>query len=183
MGSTHITDHAGEALDRLAEQYRGQLNFASLLNAINAQTQDIEDALFEQIDGRTLASATDATLDSVGATVGCTRPAGADDDEYRGLIYAQIIVNTSEGTPETVYALLRQLGATAARIFEVGLYGIFLQYTGTLLLDDAGLLAALEAATPPVAMNVSEYTADAFGFDGDGDALGFDDGELARDVV
>lgn len=157
-------------------------NLADLVSTFTDQVQDLEDALYGLILGRALGWATGPALDKIGDQVGRDRPVGATDDEYRALIYSQIVVNTSHGMTETVYQLMRLLGGSGLRIREPGNYSLLLQYTGTLLLGDDDLLAVLEAATPPVTLQVTEYTTGFFGFSGHAGAFGFGVGKLARSV-
>lgn len=186
MTIAHIPDHATQALDRLAEQFRGKPNLAAIINADAAQIQAIEDALHSLIAGRSLKDGVGKQLDEIGAIVGQPRsvagPDATDDDAYRALLYGRIMVNTSEGDPERVYALLRQLGATAAYLREPGRYGLLVQYLGTLLVGDADLVRLIELATGPVALQITEYEAGFFGFAGNPGALGFGEGQLARSI-
>lgn len=186
MALTPITDHEVAAKGRLAHQFR-KPNIEALVGVTAARMQALEDAIWPLIEDRALPSAVGSLLDLIGAIVGQPRsvsgPDATDDEVYRGLIYARIAINTSYGRPEDVYSLLRLLGVTAAWINEPGCYTMQIHYKGTLLVDDDGLLAALTAATGPVTLDVVDYDIDAFGFDGDPDALGFDDGELSRSVA
>jgi hypothetical protein len=181
-----ITDHEGQARARLADQFDDKANILAVLDAFTAQVQAIEDAFWDQIAGRTVQYATGATLDAVGEMVGQPRsvdgPDATDDDAYRALIYGRIILNTGYGTPETVYSLLRQIGATGAVLQEPGLASLRLSVIGSLLVNSANLRAILESATPPVALDLSLYdgSGSPFGFDGDPDAAGFDEGELSE---
>lgn len=179
-----ITDHVGEAVDRLAHQFRKPL-IEGLVGILASRAQGIEDVAWDLILKRTLQHAEGVTLDRIGAQVGAIpRPLGMDDDEYRGvIIQTAIAVNTSHGTTETVLDLLRLLGADDVAIYETGDYTLLIQYQGDLLVDDSGLIGTLIAATGPVAFSLSEVEPGGFGFDGDPDARGFDDGGLARDVV
>lgn len=187
MTVSQITNHDDQALARLAEQFKDQANIAAVIQAFADQIQDAEDALYALINCRTVAYATGATLDAVGEMVGQPRsidgPDATDDEAYRALIYARILINTSYGTAEDVLGFLRQIGADGARLFEPGNATLEVYTTGTLLINDDGLVDALTAATAPVELNVIEYTVPAFGFDGDPDALGFGEGELSRRIV
>jgi hypothetical protein len=184
----HITDHEGIARDRLADQFNDKTRLLAVLDAFSEQVQAIEDALWDCIDGRTIQHATGATLDTLGEMVGQPRsvdgPDATDDEAYRALIYGRIIVNTGYGTPETVYAFLRQVGATGAWISEIATATAHVEVTDTLLLTDDGLADILVQATPPINLTVVVYhPTEAFGFDGDPTALGFGEGELARRIL
>jgi len=161
-------------------------NIGALLTPLLQQAQDLEDATYGLILGRALPWARGVVLDKVVAIVGQARsasgPDATDDDAYRSLIYARIYVNTSNGTPETVYSLLRAVGATGALIREPWNYAMAVQFTGTLLLSDDALRSAIEQATPPVSLSLTEYQSAPFGFAGTPGALGFGAGKLARTI-
>jgi hypothetical protein len=158
----------------------------ALITAFTDQVQALETALYDMILGRSVGWATGATLDKVGGMVGRPRPAyglaATDDRAYRALIYAQIIANTSHGTPETVYSLMRLLGATAISLAEPGDYVLMMQFSGDMLLDGADIRSVVERATPPVELIATEYVSGPFGFADDPDTLGFGDGQLARSI-
>ena len=161
-------------------------NIGALLDGLNEQIQDLEDGLYGTILGRALPWAVGAQLDRLGAVVGQPRsvsgPDATDEDAYRALIYARVYINTSDGTPEVVYNLMRAIGATAAVIREPGNYSLSVQFTGTILLDDAALRSAIVQATPPVSLQLTEFQDGPFGFVGTPGALGFGVGKLARAI-
>lgn len=70
----HNTDHVGEALDRLLEQFRGKERLEALVRSIVAGTQDIEDALWEMhTTGFDLDTATGEQLDVIGRILDAKR--------------------------------------------------------------------------------------------------------------
>lgn len=189
MSIDQITDHEGEGLDRLAEQFRGKANITGLLTPFLSQIQELEDTLFALIEGRSVFDSTGSNLDEVGAIVGQARsttgPDATDDEKYRALIFGRILINTSHGEPEKVLQLMRLLGADDVLLVEYGLASIGVQYLGELITDDADTISLLEQATGPIEIQVSEYTTSPtpFGFAGTPGALGFGEGALARAVI
>lgn len=97
-----ILNHAEAAILRLVGQYANDENLKNLLRALIGPIQEIENALETMNTQRLLDNATGANLDLLGTIIGIARPAGASDEDYRQLLYAQIKINTSEGQPEQV---------------------------------------------------------------------------------
>jgi hypothetical protein len=99
------TTHAAEAKANLIELFKNRPNWASLLEAIAAQFQQLEEVFFELINDRFLDDAVGAQLDGMGQIVGRARN-GLDDEAYRTRIRAQIRINLSSGTiPDLVEIL------------------------------------------------------------------------------
>lgn len=101
----YIADHAQQAKDRLAEEYKNQPNLAALLDAFNRQTQALEDAFWALFTERGVSAAYGAQLDVLGKIVGQARNGLADED-FRLWIIAKIKLNNSSGTPEEIYDIL-----------------------------------------------------------------------------
>ncbi len=91
------TTHVAEGLDSLVEQFRRQPKILAFLTSFLNQIQDAENAAFELIDERTLATAVGVQLDGLGSIIGLAR-GGLTDDQYRLRLQAQILVNRSSGT-------------------------------------------------------------------------------------
>ena len=98
--------HTEKALLRIPEYLKEKDNFAALLSAIIDPIQDIEDATFDVLTGRTIDVAVDAQLDRLGSIVGRDRD-GLSDDDYRRYIRAQIATNNSEGTTNEILTIAR----------------------------------------------------------------------------
>jgi len=108
MTVTKITTHQIDALNRLLEQYREKPNLAGTLNSFNTQIQELEDAIFDLIEDRSLNSAIGVQLDQLGKIIGIERQ-GFDDDFYRILLFVQIGINVSQGEPEKVIDVFKLL--------------------------------------------------------------------------
>lgn len=123
-----ITDHADAAVARLPGQYKGKPRIEALVRSIGKQTQDLEDAAFTVLLGRSVDTAVGPTLDDVGAIVGQPRQ-GFDDDFYRILIYVKIAENFSNGAYRSVVAAFRLITKSTVVHYlnlghaAVGLYG------------------------------------------------------------
>lgn len=89
--------HAPLAIARLAQYLKDKPNAQALLNAINAQSQAVENALQQVLTERALPVAVGDQLDQIGTLVGLAR-AGASDNEYRSFLYGWIKSNKSSGT-------------------------------------------------------------------------------------
>ena len=162
-------------------------NITKLITIAAGRTQALEDLAYSLIQARTTTNATHQTLDNVATIPNQTRsktgPDATDDEAYRSLVFGRIVINSSHGGPESVLSLLRLVGATNVRLFERFPAGLEIEYTGDLLVDDAGLLLLLQQATVPVELSVTEQsTATPFGFYDDPDAFGFSEGDIARSV-
>lgn len=104
MSSTYISDHIARAKERLIEQYKGKLKIEGVVEAVIAPLQDIEDVLEQLKVERWIDSAIGVQLDKIGVIVGAAREIGQNDEDYRLVIKAQIIMNLNQGTPEEIIA-------------------------------------------------------------------------------
>lgn len=137
----HDLDITTEALGRLIQQYQTP-NTGALIQALAAPAQDLEDALFQLLQNRWIATAVGAQLDVLGAIVGQARQAFTDTF-YRLAIQARVLINRSSGGPEQLYSMLKLVipaGATLAleyfppASFNMTIGGAALTYAlGTLL--------------------------------------------------
>jgi|ERR1700722_1962128 len=92
-----------QGLARLTSAYATKYNVRNWLAALLQPLQDIEDASWQVLGARFLASAptytlpeTNTVFDSIGALVGQGRD-GYDDADYKSLIYLRIAVNRATG--------------------------------------------------------------------------------------
>lgn len=121
MTITPITTHETDALARLLQQYKGSTNLRAILSAFVGQVQELEDVLNDLPDTRSIDTATGASLDKIGGTVGMPRPLGTDDDVYRVLILGRIGLNISQGETERVigmYSLFTQSDAVQMQEYQ-----------------------------------------------------------------
>jgi hypothetical protein len=178
---THVLNRAALMQARLTSQFQGLPGLAAIVAGHGAQSQAIEDMLFGIYSGWTLPNCVGDALTRVGRTVGLPRPVGMLDAVYLPLVQAQIIVNTSNGSPETLLSIMRILGATMATYTRPATMAVNISFTGTTLASDADITGALLAATGPVDLNVQFYDpVTPFRFD---TGPGFDVGKLGRNLL
>lgn len=96
-----ITDHEGDAVDRLVEQYKDKVKTEDLVKAFAKQYQEIEDTLQTLYLQRFLDNAVGIQLDKFGEIVVLGRN-GFGDDDYRRLLKVKIGQNTSKGRLEQI---------------------------------------------------------------------------------
>lgn len=100
-------DHLFAALARLAQQYKGKPNFASLFAVLARQVQDIETAIAQLYTGRTLADAVGAQLGMLERVVGQRQFVFSDDAVRKAWIGARILLNHSSGTGDDLLNILK----------------------------------------------------------------------------
>jgi hypothetical protein len=111
-----ITTHVSDAQDRLLEQYKGKVRIEGLIGCFVEQIQDLEQAIFDLVEKRSLSGATGVQLDLIGTIVVQDR-LGFSDDLYRALLAAKIGENVSQADPERVREIVKLLtGATLVNI-------------------------------------------------------------------
>ena len=98
-------DHKELAVSRLAHQFKNSTNLINYIKTLLIEANTLEDVFQSLIHDRTIETATDATLDIIGAIVGQARLYDdsntlIDDDLYRLHIKARIKRNTSQGLAE-----------------------------------------------------------------------------------
>ena len=119
-----IDDHAARTVALLIEQLRKNPRMSGLVTAVVSQLQEIEDTLFDLLRFRGIPTATGIQLDAIGAIIGLPRTSPLDT-QYRSDIYFQIAVNNSQGTPESMIGVLKQI--TNAAIYYTEYYPATIQ--------------------------------------------------------
>jgi hypothetical protein len=104
---THDPDHQIRGVARMIERYR-RPRTSALLASWLGEVQSVEDALWQLLIERSLATAEGAQLDVLGAIVGEPRQ-GRDDETYRLWISARTMVSRSSGTTTEILAIARKL--------------------------------------------------------------------------
>ena len=124
-------DHVALALKRIPQHLWESDEFKGLVTALAGRIQRLEDNAQAVLIGRYLANATHQTLTYIGNMVGMPRPAGPEDDDlYRALIYAQIAINTSNGSWPEVLNILGLLNASGIRAVDLRPATMQIEYTG-----------------------------------------------------
>lgn len=168
-----ITDHAGRALELLPEQFRGKDRLEGMLNALSAEVQSAEDALYELIDQRALANAEGAQLDGIGEIVGEPRN-GRPDSAYRIAIRRQIQINVSSGEPEVAIGLAAILTESDdVELIEYHPGAVVIRVSGPELPERLHQAVDLVVPAGVEVQLVSAEGDPAFGFDGGTDIGGF----------
>ena len=144
------------------------------------QWQDLEDALQDFYNCRDIDGVTGVLLDIAGEMVGESRN-GRSDEDYRAAIKLKIILNVSNGEPETLVQSLRIfVNATSITYVEKWPAKVGLTFASTVL-PLAGLREKIEQIAPAGVKIDLGWVSEApfFGFDGEGglpadpDTLGF----------
>jgi len=179
---TYETAHVTKAINRIPQHLYESDEFRGFVTAIARRIQRLEDNAQAVLIGRYLANATHQTLTYIGNMVGMPRPAGPEDDDlYRALIYAQIAINTSNGSWPDILRILGLLNALGIRTVDLHPATIQIEYTGATYLDGDRIRTVLTQATAPIAINLTWYesAADAFALAGPGPGLGLGYGKLS----
>lgn len=108
---TKITDHVEQAESRVITQYKDSPNIKAIIEIYAKQVQELENAIFDMIDQRTLNGSVGFQLDQLGTILGQPRQ-GLNDDDYRLRLKAKIAENVSEGTPNEMIEIFKILVAT-----------------------------------------------------------------------
>lgn len=110
MAITHKTDYFDEAKTRLLQQFKNMPRIEGFLDAVSAEVQELEDAMWEVFVNRVIQSdlATGDLLAKLGKLVG-QGSEGLTDAEYRLLIQARILANRSSGRREELIEVISTL--------------------------------------------------------------------------
>jgi len=96
-----ITNKIELAKKRLMSQYKDSSVINMILEVIMEQEQALEDAIYDVSTLCHLDTAFGIQLDRIGTIPGIKRY-GLNDEDYRKRIYAQIVLNCSNGEAETL---------------------------------------------------------------------------------
>lgn len=106
-------DPTAVAIARLMEQYKTQPKIVALLQSFLTQCAELEVKLGELETERYLDTAVGAQLDGLGDILGQDR-LGLNDEDYRQLLRARVLVNASRGTANEIieiFQLITEPGA------------------------------------------------------------------------
>jgi hypothetical protein len=113
----HFTDHVTRGVERLIERYRLP-DTSALLASWLTEVQAVEDAFYQLLTQRGIATASGDMLDMLGRIVGQPRE-GRDDATYRLWISARVLVERSSGTTEQIIAIADKLaGGNTVKLRE-----------------------------------------------------------------
>lgn len=147
-----IEDHGELGVGLLIWQFREKPRLEAMLRALLVGAQVTEDVVWQVLTERSLDTAVGVQLDRIGDLVDFPR-AGFEDDAYRALLRAQVLVLKSQGRWSDLAAILEVVGVTLslARFSEPGIAAIQIDlgepFTGALDGDDVFRLLAGTTAT------------------------------------
>lgn len=118
-----VEDHGEDGVGLLIWQFRGKPRLEALLRGLLRGVQDAENGVWQVLTERWLDNAIGAQLDGIGRIVDFAR-AGWDDDTYRQLLRAQILVLRSRSRWQDLAAVLEAVGVTTAAFSEPGIAAI-----------------------------------------------------------
>lgn len=141
-----VKNHEDQAFSRLLEQFKDKPNIEALLKGWMKGVQTTEDSLFDLLNNRSIQTAFGIQLDYIGKIVGIKR-GGRSDTSYREAIQLQILINTSEGTPDDILEILSLItNATIVKSFPHYPVGGNLYTNGTTI--PSTLASTLTKAAP-----------------------------------
>lgn len=158
-------DQISLGLNRLLEQFKDKPNIEAILTSYLQQINDLEDTYESLLNERSIFTAVGAQLDLLGALVNEAR-LGRSDSVYRLAILTRIGINNSEGTPNQILSLLKNItGATKVNMWEhfpvSAIYYANVEFTG----EEDCISNTLQIISPATSGNVVTL------FDPDEDAL------------
>jgi len=179
MTLTQTTTHIEGARSNFIDAFKGKPNIQALLDAYIQQVQEIENALFQLLENRTLETAVGVQLDNLGRLIGQARGELSDAD-YRILLRARILANKSNGTIDDIVEML-QIATSGSSVglqeFEPAAMIITLTSFGS---SNAVLLANLIADARPAGVGTDfVYPPSGAAFQYDTVGAGFDLGEYS----
>lgn len=108
VANAQITDHEGESIATLITYFQDKPRVEALLRSWGAQNQEIESAFWALFTQRNIRLATGQHLDNLGEIVGEPRQ-DRTDEPYRAAIRVRILVNLSDGQPEQLITIAREM--------------------------------------------------------------------------
>lgn len=188
MSIKQKVNHVEEAQANLVAQFREKPNLEALVASYVEQIQQLENVFFELLNRRSLPkikigdreveSSFGAQLDGLGSIVGEARQSRTDD-AYRLAIGARIVLNLANGTPEDIIRLIRALvGDKQVEIIESFPAHFEAIVNDPIDVDGFRVSTFVQSAKPAGVRGIFHWhqTSHPFGFEGDPEAFGFDDG-------
>lgn len=168
-GSSAIeVNFCDRAKERLIWQFKTKPNIEAYLCVFANELAEIQTAFLSLKTARTLSSSTDVQLDGLGDLVGVERN-GRTDTEYRLAIQTQILLNKSNGEPETLITAVKTLTeSTNVNITEMFPAEVNLLFDGLTIPSD--LITSIENSAPAgvkINATASYSEASVFSFEAD----------------
>lgn len=115
-----ISNHVQLALNRLIQQYKNSNRVKGLLTALVTPIQDLEGTFQDLKVDRWLDVAEGVILDRIGNLIGVTRTSNESDTSYRVRIQTQILVNISNGEPESAIQVFKRYTNATTVLYSEG---------------------------------------------------------------
>lgn len=135
MAELIFKDNVEEGLNRLLSQWEDSPNLRNVVISYLEQLQEVEEALKQLNNERSVFTAIGAQLDNIGLIVGEER-LNRLDGPYRIAILNRIAINNSDGTPDNILQIMQALTQTD----DVRLYnyysGHYFLFVGDLISTD-----------------------------------------------
>lgn len=125
MPIDQITDHQDRAKARLPGFMQGAINIEDFLDAIVAESQNLETVFFQLLDERHLSVAVGAQLDGIGEILAVDREVGQSDADYRTALIDRNEQLAKGGEIETLLEIFIEVSSavfvTAAEYYPAGM--------------------------------------------------------------
>ncbi len=182
MAITQKTTIIAEGLANIIDQFDDKTDLLALLTTYLQQLQDLEDALFSLFN-TALSNSVGVQLDGLGRIIGEPR-FGRSDADYNLALNARIIVNSSEGTPEELIAVVNTLISASSVITLTEFFPAAFEIEVVDEIDEDGFqIGRLVIQAKPAGVNgIFRWHSTTTPFAFDTTSQGFDEGEFAGAV-
>ena len=180
MGTpVHVTDHAEQAVARLADVFRVGTSVPALVRVMTRPIQDLEDAAWQVRLARSIDGGSGAQLDVIGRIVGQQRE-GRTDDIYRLWLRARVLLNRGSGTGDDILGIFAAVmqGSTTLQLEEQYPAGLVLRIGSAAVIDPAAASEILQlakmAGVRAILESATTIDTTSFAFDDNGAGFGDD---------
>lgn len=172
--SLELKDHLQSALSHVLEQFKDKEVINALLEVMIAEVQEVEEAAYAILTGRSIATGIGKQLDDIGEDLGVPRFA-LNDVDYAERLELQIYINTSDGTGKDVGNILKR-ATKADNVYLARRYPAFvhLHTDGVVTPEVLKMIPKVVAAGVQTQLTVNESGA-PFVFADDPTGEGFND--------
>ena len=177
-----IETHETDALARVMYQFKDAANFKAILAGIGKRYQTIEKTAYKLFAAFDIEAMSGDGLDKIGVVLGVYRGGGEEDPDYRRRLYAAIVSGNSMGSMADIVKVCRELLGDESDLLISEIYPAEIEIFLSDDLDE-DWSAFRDAVEATLAAGVSlgaviPFVDDAFGFEEDDTALGFDIGGM-----
>lgn len=178
-------DHVERALSRLPSRFLNAHRLRALVAALATGAQAVEDLAYLVVADRLLDTASGVSLDHYGRLVGEARN-GLLDGDYRRFIQARMMANRSRGTIDELIAIWKvATDSDDVRYEELAPRHLIFETVRRepMSADVVRRVIRLMTDARPIGRTLSLVESIEgvwFGWDGDPESTGYDDGEYSR---